>query len=92
MSHSKNRPICRLLVEGAIACLYGTTFVYKTERELKTKVRLHNKYCNVEGDSSHLLADLDKDYCRSITNEEFFKKQAKMIKEHYKILGNDADK
>ena len=46
MPHSTFKQIPTVLDAGVMKCQCGRTFNYELERERKTKIRLHKKFCD----------------------------------------------
>ena len=48
MPHNKKAVKSIELNEGIVSCICGKTFVYESIKDLRLKVKLHNKFCYMD--------------------------------------------
>ena len=69
---------------GTIRCCCGKTFSYASEREIKMKIRIHDKFCSIpEKDTS--INDVPKAILmgKTMTLKECYKNGAKETRKFY---------
>ena len=87
MPHSKFKDKNYEEGTGIIICTCGQTFNYASEREVRMKIRLHNKFCpNPSEDTSIDGVSNPINVKKSMTLKEFYKNEAEETRKLYENI------
>ena len=70
------------LNEGIVSCICGKTFVYESIKDLRLKVKLHNKFCYMDK-SIVDEGPIRKGLSVRKTERKYYEDSAKSLKKHF---------